>query len=520
MMKRAVLCARVSTDEQAEKGYSLPSQLGACRRYADLHGFTVVGEFTDDISGVIPIAERPGGKQVQEMVDSKATDAVIIYTVDRMARDTVELLITARAWLRAGVELHFCDTGKVKSENDILLLIRSWVSSEERKKIRERTKRGRDAKARDGLVVSSAATPYGYTYNEGHITPNEQAEIVKMIYTWYVHGNGDGKKMSINGIAKRLTKMRVTTPGELKRQSWNRKRGPGVWNTGTIYDILSNPTYCGQWQWGITRSNNGAIDTSPTKDVTMVAVPAIIDRDLWQTVQEQREYNRRMSKRNTRRKYLLRGLVQCCGYTMVGQYTTSQRKYYRCNKRKIKRFERKKSGCGKSIRCDVLDPIVWGYVLDIATNPETFRQLLLEAQQKELDTLQPKRERLTMVEGLIAQAETDAAKFALALVNAQGVVGEMLQKQVDDVNERHAALCTERDSLTAEIEAGALTNEQIAAMLAMFTQDVITGLKRATFEEKRRALEGFQVQVFIEGENVRVRCRIPIPDRVFAFTPL
>jgi site-specific DNA recombinase len=522
MAKRAVLMGRVSTDDQAENGYSLPSQLEACRKYAELQGFSVVGEFTDDISGVTPIAERPGGKQVQAMIDSKSTDAVIVYCVDRLARDTVELLVTARAWLRSGVELHFCDIGKVKSENDILLVIRGWVGGEERERIRERTKRGRDAKAQDGLVVSSAATPYGYTYNEGHITPNEQAEIVKMIYTWYVHGDDDGKKLSINGIAGKLTKMGVTTPGELKRQSWNRKRGPGVWNTATIHDILSNPTYCGQWQWGVTRSNNGIVDTSPKKDMTTVSVPAIIDRDLWQTVQERREYNRRMSKRNTKRKYLLRGLVQCCGYTMVGQYATSHStKYYRCNNKQIKRFERKKPGCGRCIRCDVLDPIVWGYVLDIAANPETFRQLLLEAQQQELNALQPKRERLTMVEGLIAQAETDAAKFARALVDTSGgVVGDMLKKQIDDVNERYVALCAERDALTAEIEVGALTDEQIAATLAMFNKDVITGLRHATFEEKRRALEDLQVQVLIEGNNARVRCRIPIPDRVFAFIPL
>jgi len=44
-VKRAVIYARVSTDEQADKGYSLGSQLEACRAYAVGHGFTVVAEF-------------------------------------------------------------------------------------------------------------------------------------------------------------------------------------------------------------------------------------------------------------------------------------------------------------------------------------------------------------------------------------------------------------------------------------------------------------------------------------------
>jgi hypothetical protein len=124
-----------------------------------------------------------------------------------------------------------------------------------------------------------------------------------------------------------------------------------------------------------------------------------------------------------------------------------------------------------------------------------------------------------MVEGLITQTETEAAKFARALVDTSGIVSDMLKKQVDDVNARHAALCAERDALTAEIEAGALTDEQMEAMLTTFNEDVRIGLQNATFEDKRRALEDLQVKVFIEGNNARVTCRIPVSDSVFALTP-
>jgi site-specific DNA recombinase len=90
MTKRAVLMARVSTDEQAEKGYSLPSQLEACRKYAEEHGFGVVAEITDDCSGAIPVAERPGGAKVYDMLRKGQADVVIQYTIDRTARDKRE----------------------------------------------------------------------------------------------------------------------------------------------------------------------------------------------------------------------------------------------------------------------------------------------------------------------------------------------------------------------------------------------------------------------------------------------
>ena len=49
--KRAVLYARVSTDEQAEHGYSLQTQIEACQRYAESHGLSVVAMFKDDYTG-------------------------------------------------------------------------------------------------------------------------------------------------------------------------------------------------------------------------------------------------------------------------------------------------------------------------------------------------------------------------------------------------------------------------------------------------------------------------------------
>lgn len=103
MNKQAAIYARVSTNDQAERGYSLPSQIEACSNFANSKGWNIAGVYADDKSGAVPISERPEGAQLQEAIDTRVIRAVIVYQLDRLSRDIVDLLMTVRDWLRAGL---------------------------------------------------------------------------------------------------------------------------------------------------------------------------------------------------------------------------------------------------------------------------------------------------------------------------------------------------------------------------------------------------------------------------------
>ncbi len=105
MTKRVVLYARVSTDEQAEKGYSLPTQLEACRKYAQVHGLDVVCEISDDYTGTS--LDRPGLDQLRGMIARREVEAVIVYTSDRWSRKLAHMLILREEFMLAGVEFAF-----------------------------------------------------------------------------------------------------------------------------------------------------------------------------------------------------------------------------------------------------------------------------------------------------------------------------------------------------------------------------------------------------------------------------
>ena len=112
----AAVYTRVSTDEQVENGYSLAGQLELCRKYAAQYGMTIVQEFVDrGVSGDLPLDARPQGKALLELIRTKQISAVIIATQDRLSRNLAHTLVIRQQWQTQGIEVHFCDRGKVQN---------------------------------------------------------------------------------------------------------------------------------------------------------------------------------------------------------------------------------------------------------------------------------------------------------------------------------------------------------------------------------------------------------------------
>ena len=83
--KRAVLYARVSTDEQAKSGYSLTAQLEALRSFAEAEGYEVVEEISDPGESGAYLG-RPGLDRVRDLVAKDGVDVVLAQDRDRFAR--------------------------------------------------------------------------------------------------------------------------------------------------------------------------------------------------------------------------------------------------------------------------------------------------------------------------------------------------------------------------------------------------------------------------------------------------
>src|SRR5215208_5738072 len=108
--KRAILYARVSTDEQARSGYSLAQQLEALREYAAREGYEVLEEVSDPGQSGASL-ERPGMDSVRDLVAAGGVSVVLAQDRDRFAREPaiinysdVSLRSTARRYVPSTTE--------------------------------------------------------------------------------------------------------------------------------------------------------------------------------------------------------------------------------------------------------------------------------------------------------------------------------------------------------------------------------------------------------------------------------
>src|SRR5215212_2622910 len=84
--KRAILYARVSTEEQARSGFSLAQQLEALREYASREGYEILEEVQDPGQSGASL-ERPGMEQVHDLVAAGGVSVVLAQDRDRFARE-------------------------------------------------------------------------------------------------------------------------------------------------------------------------------------------------------------------------------------------------------------------------------------------------------------------------------------------------------------------------------------------------------------------------------------------------
>lgn len=179
-----VLYVRVSTEDQVRKGYSLDDQINACRSHLLALGYTTIEEYIDDgYSG--EFLERPALERLRNDLQKGMIKTIAIYDPDRLSRNLTNQLIIADEIEKAGARITFV-TGDYdcSPEGRLFFSMKGAVSAYEKAKIRERTSRGRRAKATKGKIVLNSR-PFGYDWdaeNSMYLINEKEAKTIHLIY--------------------------------------------------------------------------------------------------------------------------------------------------------------------------------------------------------------------------------------------------------------------------------------------------------------------------------------------------
>lgn len=510
--QRAVIYARVSTDEQAKKGHSLPSQLESCRGYAKQKGFEIVGEFTDDISGTK--LDRPGLDAVRDLIRIQPIDALVVHDLDRLTRKAGHYHILEEEFNRRKTQVHYVLGQYADSaEGRLMKGISAELAEFEREKIRERAVRGKMARAKAGLYVGVSQSPYGYSrVKEGNIIrlviKDDEAKIVRIIFNWYVFGDENGSPLTYYMIANKLAKMGIPSPSVGKRGYEKRKTTPrSHWNNNMISRVINNETYAGVWHYYkqdyAAARDGGKKKTRPHDEWIPVSTPAIIDRALWNSAQERTKHNRHRTRPKPQNPYLMQSRLFCayCGKRFTG-YLANWRgnshwhPYYVCPGTKsevVMQFHELKC-TNRNVRADFVDAKAWEFVTSLLEHPEQLLVGMREKQVEQKRTHEILIERLQIVDDKLSELRVTLSNLIDRYVDASSqITRDLFAEKQRSVTKQVTELEIERRETQKRMDSS-IINDDTMQTVKSFASLVRLGLANATFEDKRRFIEMLDVR--------------------------
>ncbi|MBO5348563.1 MAG: recombinase family protein [Clostridia bacterium] len=233
MERTVAIYARVSTEHESQLS-ALENQVQYYDNILAQHPeWKLYKRYIDEGITGTSTKKRKNFMKMLEDAKNGCFDLIITREVSRFARNTVDTLQETRNLKRIGVEVYFSEDNIWTFNDDdgeLKLTIMATLAQNESKKISQRVKAGQTITFQNGVFYGNGNI-LGYDYNKftKEVTVNEeQAEIVKFIYSEFLKGEGS------TSIKYKLEERGYVTPTGLKQ-----------WSCSYIVRILQNPFYCG-----------------------------------------------------------------------------------------------------------------------------------------------------------------------------------------------------------------------------------------------------------------------------------
>lgn len=446
-MKPAILYGAKST---ADKNASIPTQIKEARELAEADDCEVVGEFTDEGASAYSGDRGPGLARARAEAERLATEhgecILVIQHSDRLARgDGVQAahLVEYALWaIKAGVKIRSVQDPQTFADL-LYAVVTGQRNHEDSRRKSLATKAGR-ARRREKGLYGGGPTPFGYGYDKARellVPEPSEAATVRRIYAEFAAGS------SLSAIARALERDKVAT-----------RRGR-LWRSGTVSQIISNPTYIGKM-----RHYEEMVDGLHEP---------LIEEKLWHEAQTLLAARRKGGRgRRPKSRHLLQGgLLKCaCGGTMICR--SERDGVYVCEMRHSRLGD-----CEEPILPRrIVDSAVYGYFERVGLDVEATRAQVADARDRKLEELQALNKQ--------AHAEKHRAEERLARVRRDYADGKIT---AEDWSAFRSELTTEMEGASAEVDrlAGQLAETEMWAELRDLEHDTYRMLA-----DIRQAIDG------------------------------
>ena len=305
------LYMRVSTEDQAREGFSLPEQKERLEAYCKFKGFVIKDYYTDAGISAKTGNYRPEFERLKEDIKSKKINTIIALKQDRITRSIFdwEELMRFLEENDAYLDCVNDDINTTNANGKMVSRILMSVSQQEIERTSERTKVGLAGAIKQGHIPHQA--PLGYKHeNKKLVIDHLTKDVVIRIFELYHKG------MSYQKVSTLFNKEQVL--------------GKTNWRDSSIVAILENEIYKGDFVHG-----------KRTKHPTYYenVVEPIVSKEMWEECQVQKKKNSKSYQRTL--TYLFLQKLRCpkCNRILGGKATQKKNGniyyYYYCHDCKI-----------------------------------------------------------------------------------------------------------------------------------------------------------------------------------------
>ena len=302
---------RVSTEDQAREGFSLPEQRERLETFCKFKGYEIVDYYEDAGISAKTGNYRPEFERLKADIKSKKINTIVALKLDRITRSICdwEKLITFLDDNNAYLDCANDEINTTTANGKMISRLLMSVSQNEIERTSERTKIGLAGAIKSGHIPHVA--PLGYKHEDKRLVIDYATkDIVIRIFDLYYNGYSYQKISNLFNEEKVL--------------------GKDNWRDSTIQTILENEIYKGDFVHGKRTKHPIYYEN---------VVEPIISKEMWSDCQVQKKKNSRSYQRTLTYLYLQKLKCPKCNRILGGKATTKKNGnayfYYYCNDCKI-----------------------------------------------------------------------------------------------------------------------------------------------------------------------------------------